>query len=216
MLFGIASIVIHNIMVSLQMEGGYLVYRINLGTREESITMTTNQVNDALWHTFAAERIALSLSLSLDTTDLNHTLSSANLTLDIDPSRVYTGGFPLSESNDIITNAYTGCLEDVRIDRNTLPTLDSNEFASVTFRGDSPISYRCALRACSPDPCGPGANCTEVGSTGYRCRCRDGSVTESVPCATPTPPPSFTLVIVIASILGGVILSAIVILLGEL
>ena len=206
---------LNNCVSPLQLEGGNLVYRINLGDREESVAMTTSQVNDALWHVFTADRIALSLSLSLDSTSLNHTLSSANLTLDIDPSQVYAGGFPMPESNDIITNAYLGCLEDIRINRHTLPTSGSNEFASVTFSGSSPISYRCALRACSPNPCGEGANCTEVGSTGYRCQCSDGSVTQTRPCPTPTPPPSFRLVIVVAPILGGVILCAIVTLLGE-
>ena len=207
---------IGSIVFPLQLEGGNLVYRINLGDREESVAMTMSQVNDALWHVFTAGRIALSLSLSLDSNSLNHTLSSANLTLDIDPSQVYAGGFPMPESDGVvITNSYFGCLEDIRIDGSTLPTSGSNEFASVTFSSDSPISYRCALRACSPNPCGDGANCTEVGSTGYRCQCSDGSVTQSRPCPTPTPPPSFRLVIVVAPILGGVVLCAIVTLLGE-
>lgn len=203
------------LILFLQLEGGYLVYHINLGSGEESVTIATQQVNDALWHTFTVERLALSLSLSLDDTNITHVLRNTNLTLDVDPTQVYAGGFPSSESDDI-TNAYTGCLEDVRINGYVLPTAGSNDFASVTFHGSSPISYNCALRACSPNPCGQdGANCTEIGSSGYRCHCSDGSVTQSRPCPTPAPPSSFLFVIVVAPVLGGVVLCVIVTLLGE-
>ena len=202
------------------MEGGNLVYHINLGSGEESISITTQQVNDAEWHTFTIERTALSLSLFLDGNfNLTHTLSSTNLTLDIDPSLIYAGGFPssTSESDDmVISNPYTGCLEDIRIDGNTLPTVGSNEFASVLFLGSAPISYNCALRACSPNPCGEGANCTELGSSGYRCMCSNGHMTVSEPCPAPVPPPTFRLLIIAAPIVGGVILCVIITLLGEL
>jgi hypothetical protein len=203
------------------LEGGYLVYHINLGSGEESISMATQQVNDAVWHTFTVERTALSLSLFLDTTsNLTHMLSSTNLTLDIDPSLIYAGGFPSSDSptsNDIIiSNPYTGCLEDIRIDGNVLPTVNSNDFASVTFLGNDPISYNCALRGCLPDPCEEeGANCSEVGSMGYRCMCRDDHMTISEPCPAPVPPPTFRLLIIAAPIVGGVVLCVIITLLGK-
>ena len=194
------------------------MYRINLGSGEESVTMPTQQVNDARWHIFTAERVALSLSLSLDTINITHTLSSTNLTLDIDTSQVYIGGSPSSDSDDdIITNAYNGCLEDIRIDGNALPTIGANDFASVTFLGSSSVSYSCSLRGCSPNPCSDAAaNCTEVGSHGYRCHCSDGSVTESRPCAPPVPPSSFRLVVVVVPIIGGVVLCVLVTLLGKL
>ena len=202
----------------MQLEGGYLVYRINLGSGEESISMITQQVNDAEWHTFTVERTALSLSLSLDNTfNLTHTLISTNLTLDINPSLIYAGGLPLAnaESDDIIiSNPYTGCLEDIRIDGNVLPTVDYNEFASVMFRGD--ISYNCALRSCSPNPCGVGANCTDIGISRYRCMCSNGHMTVSEPCPAPVPPPTFRLLIITAPIVGGVILCVIITLFGEL
>ena len=208
----------------MQLEGGYLVYRINLGSGEESISMATQQVNDALWHTFTVERTALSLSLTLDTTsNLTHTLTSTNLTLDIDPSLIYAGGFPLTSSGSdstpddiIISNPYVGCLEDIRIDGNVLPTVDSNEFAGVVFLGNALISYNCALRSCLPDPCGEeGANCTEIGSMGYRCMCSGGHMTMSEPCPAPVPPPSYRLLIIAAPIVGGVILCVIITLLGK-
>ena len=182
--------------------------------------MTTQQVNDALWHTFTVERTALSLSLSLDATfNLTHTLSSTNLTLDIDPSRVYAGGFPSSDSTPddiVISNPYTGCLEDIRIDGSVLPTVDSNEFASVVFLGNAPISYNCALRGCLPNPCREeGANCSEIGSNGYRCMCSGDHMTISEPCPAPVPPPTFRLLIIAAPIVGGVILCVFITLLGE-
>lgn len=181
--------------------------------------MATQRVNDAVWHTFAVNRIALSLSLSLDeVSNITHTLSSTNLTLDVNPSLVYAGGFPSSPKSDdiIINNAYIGCLEDIRIDGNVLPTVGSSEFASVTFLGSDPISYNCALRACSPNPCGERANCSEIGSSSYRCSCSDGHVTVSQPCPAPKPPSTLRLVVLTAPIVGGVILCAIITSLGEL
>ena len=198
------------------MEGGHLVYHINLGSGEESVTIGTQLVNDARWHVFTAERTALSLSLFLDDSNLTHTLSGTDLTLDIDPSQVYAGGFPSSESDDIIANAYTGCLEDIRIDGNILPTVGSNSFARITFGGGAPISYNCALKGCSPFPCGSEANCTEVGDTGYQCQCSDGSVTQSRPCAAPAPPSMFLLVVVVGPVVVAVLLCVIITLIGEL
>ena len=178
--------------------------------------MATQQVSDAVWHTFTVSRLALSLSLSLDeVSNVTHTLSSANLTLDIDPSLVYAGGLPSAGSDDIIiSNAYIGCLEDIRIDGNVLPTVGSSDFAQVTFIGSDPISYNCALRACSPNPCGEGANCSEIGSSSYRCVCSDGHMTVSQPCPAPEPPSTLRLIVLTAPILGGAILCAIISSLG--
>ena len=201
--------------VQLQ-EGGSISYHINLGAGEERVNImppnSSSSANDAQWHVFEVERTGFNLILTLDNFTLSHKLggNQLDLNLDVGYSDFYAGGIPNAPER-----TYTGCLEDIRVDRNPLPTSDSNKLATVIFGGDSSISLGCALRACFPNPC-RGGNCTEIGERDFSCSCRDGSRFRSQPCPLTPRTTKYLLLIIICAVIGGLLLLSILISCGKI
>ena len=194
--------------------GGCLNYHINLGSREETIALPCefSTVDDAEWHFFQADRIALYLKLTLDSFTLFHTLGGDQLYLNINRSHIYAGGKPQS---NLPEKHYIGCLKDIRIDQNVLPTSGGNKFATVVFNGsEGSVGLGCALKGCYPNPCRMG-NCTEDGERDFICSCNDGSSVTSAPCSEPEPATLFKLVIIIGILVGGTFLILISLIFGE-
>lgn len=197
--------------------GGGLSYHIDLGSGKETITLSSefSKVDDAEWHFFEAERIALDLKLTLDNMTMSHRLGGKQLYFDINPSHIYAGGKPQSNAAEKI---YIGCLEDLRIDQNILPTSGSNKFAtSVAIKGSGgSVGLGCALKGCSPNPCGTG-NCTEEGERDFVCSCRDEGLVMSAPCSEPEPMKvfQFKLVVITVSLVVGLLSILIIFILGE-
>ena len=195
------------------MESSEIVYHVNLGNREETVTASGLPVSDVTWHTVHIHRTGLEAILTVDNTTFQRALSGIELTLDVDPMEIYTGGRPL---NDGIADGYKGCLQDMRLDGFALPTSGSNSFATVTFVGPTAVIPYCALGVCFPNPCGAG-NCTELDDGSYQCLCSDGSQTFGVcPELQTEDENGYTLPIVVGCALGGVILIVIcVLVIGE-
>lgn len=196
-------------------DGGRIAYHINLGSGEEVVTLPDGfpAVDDAVWHLLEVRRSALDLELALDSEVLSHALSGIGLYLDVGYDRFYAGGVP---DQGGVARAYTGCLEDIRVDQMALPTSGSNGFASVAFRGNtSSVRIGCALRGCFPNPCGEGGTCVEDGATEFVCSCEDGRRVASMACVrVPTVTP-YLLVIVVAAAIIAVLLILILGILGE-
>lgn len=181
---------------------------------QETLLLTNKTIADSAWHFVAVKRSALELTTTVDDVILHHTLKGTQLSLDVHPI-IYTGGRPNSGGSDIIT-PYLGCLEDVRIDQNPLPTSGANSFASVTFIGEA-VTYNCALGHCLPNPCGRG-NCSEVtlsGESSFECACESGQVVVGNGCPGEPTPPMFTLVVVFATVAGGLLICVTIVSMGE-
>ena len=123
------------------------------------------------------ERSGHNLNLTLDSISLQHTLpQDTPLTLDIHTSEIYTGGSTYTN----ITSWFTGCLQDVRINRLSLPTVDENEIASVVYEGvgdnDAGITEGCSLSPCFDNPCGSEGTCVEISNSSYQCLCFSGEI----------------------------------------
>lgn len=194
-------------------EGGRLSYHVNLGAGEEGLDFPAHlpAVDDALWHFLALERVALELTVTLDNLTFSHTLGGNQLYLDVGYGDFYAGGPPREGAG-----VYMGCLRDIRVDDSVLPTSGSNGFASIALRGNgsSSVGARCALRGCFPDPCGGGA-CEEVGQEGFACMCEDGSRRVSEPCPVLQPVTPYLLIIIVASVIGGLVLLLVLAVIGE-
>ena len=186
---------------------------MNLGSGEEQLPLINITLADSIWHFIVVKRSALDLATTVDNVTDTHTLQGSDLTLDINPSEIYAGGRPSTSTGGVslMLTPYIGCLEDIRIDQDQLPTSDSNSFASVLFAGSSEISYNCALGRCLTEPCGRG-NCSERGTENYACSCEIGITTFSHPCPLEVPPPMFTLAIVFGAVAGGLLICVVTIL----
>ena len=190
-----------------QLESGEVVYHINISSVEETVRASGIPVGDVRWHMVDVLRSGLAVSLTIDSNStFQHTLAGNALILNIDASQIYAGGTPV---NDDISNGYTGCLQDIRLDQFVLPTSGSNDFASVTFGGSSGIIQGCTVGPCFTNPCGSG-NCTELGGTSFACNCSDGTVQLGRPCQGPRVPPTGILAIAVG--VGGGVLALLVIL----
>lgn len=196
-------------------------FHINLGSREEMVNFPDTAVSDSRWHLVTVQRSVLDLQLGLDNLTITHTLGGDQLYLDVGYSEFYAGGVPatISEQNDTTTSFFTGCLEDIRLDQNILPTSGTNSFAMATYRGvesssSSSVTLGCALRGCFPDPC-QGGECAERGETEFVCTCSDGSVLQSMPCSEPVTVTPYLLVAIACAVLGGLVLFLIIAIIGK-
>ena len=206
---------------SVELQEGRIILRANLGSGEERVNLGdgTPRVDDAVWHSLELERVALDVQLTLDSVTFSHTLTGGHLYLDVGYSQFYAGGVPVPNG---VGSGYIGCLEDIRIEENSLPTseqsslpmLGSTEFASVIYRGNSSVNVGCGLRGCFPDPC-KGETCIERGARGFSCSCQDGSIVVSGPCTEPGQVTPFLLIIIIVAVVCTAILVPIITAIGE-
>ena len=88
---------------------------------------------------------------------------------------IYIGGRPGPQS--VVSEGYSGCIGDIRLNQSPLPTMNSNEHAVVRYIGDVP-DEGCRVGPCHPHPCNVG-NCTESSPNVYVCSCPDGSTCTS-------------------------------------
>ena len=79
----------------------------------------------------------------------------------------------------MVSNGYSGCIQDVRLNHASLPVADSNDHATVTYVGETPAEG-CMVGPCHPNPCNTGT-CTETAHNMYTCTCADGK-TQTSPC----------------------------------
>ena len=160
----------------MQLTSAQLVVSINLGG-SPFINTSRSSLNDGQWHTVNAIRTGLNLSLTIDNLIVAQVvLPGPHFTLEYNSSKVFIGGQP--SLNGTVIDGYHGCLEDLRLNDNSLPLSGSTDFASVTFVGGNAMSG-CTIGTCSPNPCEPG-NCTEnTNNKTISCSCPDGSITDN-------------------------------------
>ena len=147
---------------------------LNLGSEQETVvTVAGQELNDSQRHSVTVKRTGLQLTISADSNTLQYSLPLGTpLTLETYSSEIYTGGSPHT------TSRFIGCLQDVRINQFTLPTLDSNKFASVVYEGlgdeDAGVMEGCLLSPCYGNPCGSDGTCEERDNSSYECVCSNG------------------------------------------
>ena len=133
---------------------------------ETVVTVPSQQLNDSQRHTVSVHRSGTHLNLTLDSNSTLHSSLPVGSPLTLS-SLIYTGGSPFVSTS----SWFRGCLQDVRINRVTLPaTSAGNEFASVVYEGEG-VSEGCVLSPCYMNPCGSDGVCEETGRDSYRCVC---------------------------------------------
>ena len=157
---------------------GRLHHSINLGSVTDTFTSDSTH-HDGRWHHINISRIGLISQINIDDTRINLTHSGPEITLEYSSNQIYFSGNLLS--NQTVTDGYTGCIQDVRLDYTPLPVADSNQYASVAYIGDTPETG-CRVGPCYPNPCNTGT-CTEISHNGFMCICNGRSQTS--PCDPP-------------------------------
>ena len=170
----------------LQLESGQVVVHLSLSeeTVETKLTLPTPLLSDSESHSLVFHRRGGHLDLSVDSNTTSLSLPPGTpLTLETLSSEIYTGGSPFVPAS----SWFTGCLQDVRINRVTLPTSSAgNEFASVLYEGSGEgghgVTKGCSLSPCYLDPCGGGGVCEETSNGSYQCLCSGRETVSGRPC----------------------------------
>ena len=152
---------------------GLVTLSIDLGGGAYNITANTMPTNDSQWHYVTVSREALHMTLSVDNVSFVSTFTGLYTTLEVDPTMIYTGGYPGSQT---IADDYYGCLQDIRLDSYPLPVVGSNQNSIVT----STVSVHLGCGPCSLDPCGVGS-CSVTTEGVVLCTCPDGTIS-TTPC----------------------------------
>ncbi|XP_030836442.1 protocadherin Fat 1 isoform X2 [Strongylocentrotus purpuratus] len=196
----------------LEIENGYLTYRLNCGSGEAKIRITQKKVNDFGWHKISINREKNHAVLTLDEQyTAEGTAPGENQDLNIDTISI--GSSPpakgrVRRSADV---GFTGCMGGLSLDNSPLPLL-----------GDSVQPHnigKCQRKwpmACSPNPCQNDGTCLDYGYSttcdclhnwsGERCEkknCLDAEC-EGIPTITSGFP--MRLIIIIIGVLVAIII----------
>ena len=197
------------------MPSGNISYTINIqGNNPLTITASNAASTDGLWHNITITRQGLNILVEYDGIYRNEVfITGNNLLLNYESDKIFAAG--LAAGNSIVQNGYTGCLQDIRLNGQPLPTTGNNELASVEFVGDVPLRG-CNVGPCYPDnPCGSTGNCSEIDNNNYQCSCDNGDTVTGSSCDRIRPEPSlgpviaivvslavFMIILIIAMIIG--------------
>lgn len=170
-------------MVLLQIVNGTVQYRFDLGTGEGVVHIIDAYVSDGRWHEIRLERDGNSARLTVDNTYIMHGSSPGSSdVLNLQDEHMYLGAevhrHPSILGFKDIRHGYTGCMDDVRLSRNSIPLHVSSSnipSASVLIRFSN-VEFTCsdsqllAPGPCGSQPCLNGGSCTEVAG-GFECQC---------------------------------------------
>lgn len=169
------------------MSSGQLLLSINLGGSTDTVMASGTLLSDMQWHTVNINRTGRVASIAVDSLpNMSLSLAGPSVTLEYSINGIFVGGRPRPGGQ--VADGYHGCLEDIRLNQNSLSLLEPNDFAHVTFVGSS-ATRGCSVGPCFPNPCTPG-NCTEGrNGTLFICICPDGrnQTTQCGPVVTEPP-----------------------------
>ncbi|CAL4061882.1 unnamed protein product, partial [Meganyctiphanes norvegica] len=178
----------------LEVTGGEVRYRWDLGSGEGLVAVTAVHVNDGHWHHVSLERFGSTSEVRVDGQHSAQGSSpgSSDL-LNLETSHLYLGAEvrPWAGAQDP-RQGLVGCLDDPRIDNEPLPPSHtaSSKVASLSrLNGISPNCFALSpAGVCGSHPCLNGGTCQERGAS-FTCQCHprfQGTRCEfdSNPCAS--------------------------------
>nr|XP_022919754.1 fat-like cadherin-related tumor suppressor homolog isoform X3 [Onthophagus taurus] len=165
----------------LEVVNGVIQYRFELGSGEGVVRVSTAYVSDGKWHEIRLERDHNNARLIVD--GVHSAQGSApgiSDILNLQSDEMYLGAevhrHPSILGLEDIQRGFTGCMDDVRIARISVPLHKSGDnsiavlkrFANVEFSCDSNVLLPAG--ACGSQPCMNGGTCKET-QTGFECSC---------------------------------------------
>lgn len=179
----------------LELEGGELRYRWDLGSGEGLVAVTSLRVDDGHWHHVNLERFGNTAEVTVDGRHRGQGASpgSSDL-LNLDTPHLYLGAEirPWAGAQDP-RKGFVGCVDDPRVDDTPLPLTHTatTKVASLTRLTHVAPHCQTALQppgVCGAHPCLNGGTCEERGAS-FICQCHPrfrGSRCEldSNPCAS--------------------------------
>jgi hypothetical protein len=115
-----------NEYATLEVDGGYLQFRFNLGSGEATARQTTIQVNDGVSHVVTVERKERTVTLVIDGSYVARATSPPESnTLDIQSDRVFLGANV--DTNGRSSKGFSGCVTGAKLNHRDLPVSGSTK-----------------------------------------------------------------------------------------
>ncbi|KAK9874636.1 hypothetical protein WA026_005463 [Henosepilachna vigintioctopunctata] len=166
----------------LEVMNGIVQYRFELGSGEGMVRVTSLYISDGKWHEVKLEREKNSARITVDGT---HTAQGSapgiSDVLNLQSDEMYLGAevhqHPSILGFEDIQRGFTGCMDDIRISRISVPLHKSGDnsvavlkrFANVEFSCDTSVILQ-PPGACGSQPCLNGGTCVET-TAGFECEC---------------------------------------------
>ncbi|CAH0554100.1 unnamed protein product, partial [Brassicogethes aeneus] len=184
----------------LEIVNGGVQYRFELGSGEGIVRVSNLYVSDGSWHEIKLERDRNSAKITIDGVyTAQGSAPGVSDILNLQSDEMYLGAevhqHPSILGFEDVQKGFSGCMDDIRISRVSVPLHKSGENSVVVLKRFANVEFSCDTSViltppgpCGSQPCLNGGTCKET-KTGYECECHSrfsGSICEldSDPCAS--------------------------------
>ncbi|XP_017769468.1 PREDICTED: fat-like cadherin-related tumor suppressor homolog isoform X4 [Nicrophorus vespilloides] len=184
----------------LEIVNGAVQYRFELGSGEGVVRISSIYISDGRWHEIRLERDRNSARITID--NIHTAQGSApgiSDILNLQSDEMYLGAevhqHPSILGFEDIQRGFSGCMDDVRISRVSVPLHKSGDSSVAVLKRFANVEFSCdastvltPLGACGSQPCMNGGTCKEI-IGGFECQCHErykGTLCEldTDPCAS--------------------------------
>ncbi|XP_076257504.1 FAT atypical cadherin kugelei isoform X3 [Rhynchophorus ferrugineus] len=184
----------------LEIVNGGIQYRFELGSGEGIVRVSDVYVSDGSWHEIKLERDRNNAKITIDGIyTAQGSAPGVSDVLNLQSDEMYLGAevhqHPSILGFEDVQKGFTGCMDDIRISRVSVPLHKSGENSVVVLKRFGNVEFSCDSSnvlippgPCGSQPCMNGGTCRET-KTGFECECHNrfqGTVCEldTDPCAS--------------------------------
>ncbi|KAJ8918141.1 hypothetical protein NQ315_011598 [Exocentrus adspersus] len=184
----------------LEIVNGGVQYRFELGSGEGIVRVSDMYVSDGSWHEIKLERDRNNAKIVIDGAyTAQGSAPGISDVLNLQSDEMYLGAevhqHPSILGFEDVQRGFSGCMDDIRISRVSVPLHKSGENSVVVLKRFANVEFSCDTSTilvppgpCGSQPCMNGGTCRET-KNGYECECHSrykGTICEldTDPCAS--------------------------------